>query len=78
MINNYIPDSNSQERATIMSFASLFRNILIFMLAVPAGGTSGEKTVVGWALPASLLLITAIIGNFVLRNKKEGVTRRKQ
>lgn len=67
LINNYIPDNHAQERATIMSFGSLGRSLLIMILSIPAGGSSGARTTVGWAIPAFLLLISALIGNFILK-----------
>ncbi|MDP2600822.1 MAG: MFS transporter [Deltaproteobacteria bacterium] len=67
LVNNYIPEEHSQQRATIMSFGSLMRSLLVMLLAIPAGGTSGAKTTIGWAIPAFLLLASAIIGNFVLK-----------
>lgn len=73
LVNNYIPDHHAQERATIMSFGSLVRSLLIMLLAIPAGGSSGEKTTVGWAVPAFLLLVITIIGNTVLKRAQKKV-----
>lgn len=73
LVNNYIPDSHAQERATILSFGSLGRSLLVMILAIPAGGPSGMQTTIGWAIPAGLLLIVAIIGNFVLRRAQRRV-----
>ncbi|MDO8527402.1 MAG: MFS transporter [Deltaproteobacteria bacterium] len=74
LINNYIPENHSQERATIMSFGSLMRSALIMFLASPAGGTSGARTTIGWALPALLLLVTALVGNFVIKSAQRKVS----
>lgn len=73
LINNYIPDNHAQERATIMSFGSLVRGLLIMFLVIPAGGASGGKTTVGWALPAFLLLAAALVGNFVLKRAQRKI-----
>lgn len=73
LVNNYIPDSHSQERATILSFGSLIRSLLVMFLAIPAGGSSGEKTTVGWAIPAFLLLAMVIIGNTVLKRAQRKI-----
>lgn len=73
LVNNYIPDNHAQERATILSFGSLVRSLLIMFLAIPAGGSSGAKTTIGWALPAFLLLVAAVVGNFVLKRAQKKV-----
>jgi len=67
LINNYIPENHSQERATIMSYGSMIRSVLVMLLAIPSGGSSGEKTTVGWAIPAFLLLATTVVGHFILK-----------
>lgn len=72
LINYYIPEEHSRERATIMSFANLFASLVIGLLAIPSSGPSGEKTALGWALPASLLLVSTVLGYFILkRNEKK-------
>jgi len=71
LVNNYIPEEHSQQRATIMSFGSLLRSLLVMLLAIPAGGASGAKTTIGWAIPAFLLLASAVIGNFVLKKAQK-------
>ncbi len=71
LVNNYIPEEHSQQRATIMSFGSLLRSLLVMLLAIPAGGTSGATTTIGWAIPAFLLLASAVIGNFVLKKAQK-------
>lgn len=76
LLNNYIPDDHAGERATIMSFGSLVRSLLVMFLAIPAGGSSGETTTVGWAIPAFLLLASALIGNSVLKRAQRKVPER--
>lgn len=73
LVNNYIPENHSQERATILSFGSMVRSLLVMILAIPAGGTSGERTTIGWTLPAFLLLVSALVGNFVLKRAQRKV-----
>lgn len=72
-LNNCIPESHSQERATILSFVSFFSGIVTFLLSIPTGGRSGATTPIGWALPAGLLLIAAIIGNFALKKAQKKI-----
>lgn len=67
LVNNYIPHNHASERATILSIASLLRSLLILLLAIPASGHSGATTTIGWAIPAGLLFVTAIVGNFILK-----------
>lgn len=67
LVNNYIPTNRAGERATILSIASVLRSLLILLLAIPASGHSGATTTIGWAIPAGLLLVTAIIGNVILK-----------
>ena len=67
---NYIPASHAAERATVLSFGSLVKGLFVVMLAIPTGGIGGAKSLVGWVLPAGLLLIVALIGNFVLRREE--------
>ena len=71
LVNNYIPASHAAERATVLSFGSLVKGLFVVMLAIPTGGIGGAKSLVGWVLPAGLLLIVALIGNFVLRREEK-------
>lgn len=73
LVNNYIPDTHASERATIMSLGSVGRSLLAMLLAIPAGGPSGVKTMVGWAFPAAVLLLVALIGNWILRRAQQRV-----
>ena len=73
LINAYIPLENAQERATIMSAGSMFRSFMILILAVPAGGSSGATSPIGWAIPAPLLLVAALTANVLMR-RAERVT----
>jgi MFS family permease len=70
LVNYYIPDEHARERATIMSFSNMLAGLVVGLLAIPASGPSGEKTAIGWALPAALLLITTVIGYFVLKRQE--------
>ena len=71
--NHYIPAEHSTERATILSWQSMITEIFIVALAFPSSGPSGEKTVVGWILPASLLIISALVVNVLLRRYQRKV-----
>lgn len=71
LVNNYIPETHASERATIMSLGSVGRSLLTMLLAIPAGGPSGMKTMVGWIFPATVLLVVAVIGNWVLRRAQQ-------
>jgi len=42
------------------------------ILAIPAGGSSGETTTIGWAIPAFLLLGCALFGNIILKRAQKG------
>ncbi len=60
LVNVYIPTSNSQERATIISAGSMLRSILAMVIAIPAGGVSIENSPIYWSVPAALLLVCAV------------------
>lgn len=68
LVNNYIPSQHADQRATILSFGSLARSFLVLLLAIPSGGSSGEHTAVGWAIPAVVLLLTTVVTHFVLKH----------
>lgn len=70
LINNYIPDASSDERATILSVGSMVRSVLAMLLAVPAGGRSAETTTIGWMIPASLLIVFTLIARYALKKKE--------
>lgn len=67
LINNYIPPQYSQERATIMSFASMLSSVVVILLMIPSAGKTGEATTVGWLIPSGLLLFLTIILYFFMR-----------
>lgn len=71
LVNHYIPPSDASERATILSTGSMFRSFMILLLAVPTGGKSGETSPIGWAIPATLLLVSAVIANFSMRKAQK-------
>ena len=71
--NHYIPIGHSAERATILSWQSMITEIFVVALAFPSSGPSGEKTAVGWILPASLLIISALVVNVFLRRYQRKV-----
>lgn len=75
LVNHYIPPEDAPERATILSAGSMLRSFLILVLAVPSGGGSGEKSPIGWALPAVLLLFSVLVANFFMRKvqKEKGL-----
>lgn len=75
LVNAYIRAEDAQYRSTITSAGSMLRSILILLLAIPSGGSSGETSPIGWALPATLLLISTIVANRFMRRaltEKEG------
>ncbi len=67
LLNHYIPAEYATSRATILSFGSLARSALLLILSVPAGGHSSSTTTRGWLVPASLVIISALIARFVLK-----------
>ena len=67
LVNHYIPPADAPERATILSAGSMLRSFLILLLAIPSGGSSGEKSPIGWAIPATLLLVSTLVANFYMR-----------
>jgi hypothetical protein len=68
LFNYFIPEELSPERATIMSFSSMVLELLMIILIYPTSGTSGENTVIGWMIPATLLLFATIILNFLMHH----------
>lgn len=73
LVNNYIPDASSDERATILSFGSLLRSVMVALLGIPSGGKSAETTTIGWMIPAVLLVGVAIVSHFVLSKKERAL-----
>lgn len=67
LINAYIPIADAQYRATIMSAGSMFRSLMVLILAIPAGGTSGNTSPINWAIPAVLLLFSAVFANHFMK-----------
>lgn len=73
LVNNYIPDASSEERATILSFGSLTRSVFVALLGIPAGGRSAETTAIGWMIPAVMLVIIAIAAHLILSRKEKSI-----
>lgn len=71
LMNNYIPEENSGERATIMSWGSVVKSLIILVFAIPAGGGSGAGTMIGWMVPGFILLASAILGNFYIKRHEQ-------
>lgn len=71
LVNNHIPDASSDERATILSFGSMARSVLILFLSIPSSGKSAETTTIGWMIPASLLIVFTLIANFSMKRKEK-------
>ena len=67
IVNNYIPAEHSEERATILSVGSMMVSVLVVLLMIPSGGSSGLNTVQGWILPTMLLLIAAVGFNVLIK-----------
>lgn len=70
LVNNYIPTSRSQERATVLSMANMMISVCVVLLMVPSGGQSGQGTARGWLIPASALLVAALVGNVLIRRRQ--------
>ncbi len=75
LINAYIPVAEAQQRTTIMSAGSMFRSIMILVLAIPSGGTSGATTTINWAIPATMLLISAVVANHFIKREQRAKER---
>lgn len=74
LVNNYIPDASANERATILSYSSMVRCIILTLLGIPAAGQSTDATAIGWMIPATLLTLVAITTWIVLRaDERRGV-----
>jgi MFS family permease len=71
LFNYFIPEDLSPERATIMSFSSMVTELFMIILFYPASGTSGEKTVLGWMIPASILLGATVVLNFLMKRYEQ-------
>ncbi len=67
LINIYLPAADSQYRATIMSTGSMLRSILILLLAIPSGGTSGSNSPIYWAIPAGILLTSGLLARYFMK-----------
>lgn len=67
LINIYLPERDSQYRATITSTGSMFRSIMILFLAIPSGGTSGSNSPIYWAIPASILLVSGTLAHYFMK-----------
>lgn len=60
LINSFIPKDKLMDRATIISSGSMARSILTLLFSIPAGGMTAETSPIGWALPATFLIITSV------------------
>ncbi len=67
LVNNYIHHHDSQERATVLSIASMLGHLFMLILLVPSSGKTGETSPIGWILPASIALGVLLIGNFKIK-----------
>lgn len=62
LINYYIPNENSQERATIMSVGAMIQGLLLLIFLVPSNmSSSGEAGVAGWILPSGIVLAILVL-----------------
>lgn len=73
LISNYMPNQNAQERATILSISSMLRGVFMLVLLIPSNGATGASSPTGWMIPASIVFIAAIIGNWRLRREERPV-----
>ena len=67
LVNKYIPDGNSQQRATIMSFGGTLVSLVVFVLMIPAAGKTGEETTIGWLIPSGILIVLTLVLGFLMR-----------
>lgn len=67
LINYYIPVEHAQERATIMSCASMLNSLLVIVFSFPSSGPSGKDTAIGWMLPAGILVIMTLVIHVLMR-----------
>ena len=75
--NQYIPLERSQERATISSWDSMMSELFVLMLAFPSSGPTGEKTTIGWILPASMLIVSVLVVHVLLKCYWHGTEERR-
>lgn len=71
LVNNYLPEKNASERATILSFGSFVRSILVLLLMIPSSGPSANRSPLGWLLPAIILLLVALLTNWRLKKNEQ-------
>lgn len=67
LLNHYIPPEHSQERATIMSFASMLVSATVILLMIPAAGKTGEATTAGWLIPSGILIVLTLVLHILMR-----------
>lgn len=66
LVNNYIPEASSKERATILSYSSMVRAVILTLLGIPTAGHSADSSAIGWMIPAALLTVMAGVTWLVL------------
>lgn len=67
LLNTFIPEKNSTERATINSLGPMLTETLLILLAFPSSGPSGGSTVIGWMLPAGILFVLTCVIHLRMR-----------
>ena len=67
LLNNYIPAEHSKERATIMSFGSMFTSLVMMVLMFPSSGPNGEDTAIGWIIPSGIVILMVLIFHPLMR-----------
>jgi len=67
LLNNYIPLEKSQERATVMSFSSMFTSLVMIFLMFPSSGPSGEDTPMGWIIPSIIAIAVVLVLHPLMR-----------
>ncbi len=73
LVNHYIPVEHSEERATIMSFASMLVSALVILLMIPAAGRTGEATTVGWLIPSGILILFTLVFHVLMRRYQKKI-----
>lgn len=70
LVNNFLRGTDSQQRATVLSFGSMLSSVMLLVLLIPSSGVMSGSITSGWILPAVLLAIVVLISNFMLKRNE--------
>ncbi len=73
LINNYIPEKHSKERATIMSFQAMLTNMMLMIIVFPSSGNIGNNTIIAWIVPGICLMVITIIVHILMRRYQKSI-----